>query len=188
MSLLSISEVSSIILVFDLCWFYIILQSPELFLIKFLSILCFESLILRHVSSLNELFIDGGACNLRKWKSIYILTLDIGYISLISWYMLSLEISSRSTEPVVTDTRMVTILNLLSTNVLLRWFWVEGALNVCLSANCQINVVVRGFVITLFCEYAIDVTSCAAEYLILFWYVPSIPWQVLLLIGNINHY
>lgn len=104
--------------------------------------------------------------------------------------MLSFDIVSWASNPVLTILREIAKLQSLVLMILKRWLRVEGSLCEWLLRNSldrsNINVVV-GWLVCLPCDDAVNIASGATVDVILLGNVACVSWKVLLVVSNVAH-
>ena len=99
--LLGVMEACSVLLVFELGRLHVVLQPPEVVLSKLGLLVRLEALVEGWLLSLVVLSIDSCASSLRERLAEQVLGLDLGHVACISWHMLSFQVLSGATEPVL---------------------------------------------------------------------------------------
>ena len=104
-------ELRGVVLVLQLSWFSVILQSAEVFLSELGLLVSLETLVKRRLLALVVLSVDGAAGCLGKGFAEEVLGLDLRYVTSVAGDVLSLKILCGSTEPVLTCLGIVTVSN-----------------------------------------------------------------------------
>ena len=184
--LLSVMEACSVLLILELCWFHIVLQSPKVVFSKLLLLVGLEALIKRWLLSLIVFGVDGGASSLREWLSEQVLRLDLGHVAGVTWNMLSLQVLGWTTEPVITSLWIVTVSNGSTLCVSRGWLRVVLASSVWWFSYGDIDIVVA-WLLPCSHDNTVNISSCASIHLILLGCVACVPWQVLLAVVDLCH-
>ena len=95
--LLSVVEVCSVLLVFELGRLHVVLQAAEVVLAVLHLGVGLESLVERRLLSLIVLAIDSGASCLGKGFAEEVLRLDLGHVTSVARHMLSFQVLSWAT-------------------------------------------------------------------------------------------
>lgn len=85
-------EPCSVLLVLELGWLHVVLQSPEVVFSKLLLLVGLESLIKRWRLTLGVLRIDGGTSSLGERLSEQVLRLYLGHVAGVTWHVLCLQV------------------------------------------------------------------------------------------------
>ncbi len=179
-------EVSCVNLILVLSRLNIVLESPEVFLAELGLGSRLETLVKRRLLALVVLCVDGSAGRLGERLAVEVLGLDLRYVTLVAWDVLSLQVLCGAAQPVFTFLRVVSISNVCAL------FVDSGRLRVVLTSgvgwlsNRDVDIVVAGLVA---CSHddSVNVTGCASVHLVLFRSVPSVARQVLFLVVYLCH-
>ena len=103
LDLLSVVEIASISLIFELCWLDIVLESSEvIFAILSLSS-SLETLVKRRNLSFVVLTIDGSPCCFGERFAVKILRFDLRDVARVAWDVLCFQIGGGSSKPVISE-------------------------------------------------------------------------------------
>ena len=103
LDLLSVVEIASISLIFELCWLDIVLESSEvIFAILSLSG-SLETLVKRRNLSFVVLTIDGSPCCFGERFAVKILRFDLRDVARVAWDVLCFQIGGGSSKPVISE-------------------------------------------------------------------------------------
>jgi len=160
-------------LISDICRLLLAQYSSKIVLIKFSSGLCLELFWSRKGVTSDEITVDCLASDLSKRLAKEVLRLDVRDIALITRNMLCLDIVGGPTDPVLTNLRKIGVLYLLRANVLLRGFRVESPLGELWLPHSDVHVIVGGLV-SLMSQNLVDISRCAAKYVILLRYMTCV--------------
>lgn len=89
--------------------------------------------------------------------------------------MLSLQVISRSTNPICSHLRTIPIQYFLSLIILTWWFRIKNPLCILWLSNCYVNIIVRRLISST-SEDLVYVTSCTTKNVVLFWNVACVTW------------
>jgi len=172
---LSIMEVIGVIDILNLCWVEFSFKCSEIILVKFCCIFSCKCLFYWMLETLFIFTIYSFTSCLGKTLTEQIFTCCLWDITSISWYMLSLYILCRSTDPIFAFHWIISKLKCIINLIL--WWWVNMVIILLILWLTNGNIyIIFTWLLTCFINQSIDITSCASEYFILFWYVSSVAW------------
>lgn len=178
---LSVMEIVCVVDVFYFCWVNFLFQHSEVIFTKFSGVLSLES-VLNRVTKSNVIFsIDRFASRFGKTLSIEILTGNLRYVTSVSRDMLSLNISVRSSNPIDSFHRSISVLKGFSFLILSRWLNEIIILFIVWLGDSNINIIF-GWLLSGLSDNLINVSSSTSEDLILFWNVTSVPWKIIFVV------
>jgi hypothetical protein len=163
------------------------LQSTEVILSKSFTVGGSELVLGRRADSFVEFAVDGSASSLSETLGIDVLRLNLGNVAWVTRNMLSLDVTSRSSEPVVSVLGVVAELKGFVEFISSRCVRVEFTLGERRLSYSDIDIVVAGLVASL-SDDLVNVSGSAAIDVILFRDVTCVARQVLFGIFDVSHY
>jgi hypothetical protein len=114
-------EVVCIINIFNLCWIDFVSQSSKVIFVKLSLVLGRESVLWGMSHTFFVLIIDSSACSFSETFSIQVFACNLRYISSVTGNMLSFDILSWATNPILTFHGCISVLNSFSFIILDWW-------------------------------------------------------------------
>jgi len=151
------------------------LESTEVVFTEVSSIRSLELFLGRRVDSGNVLTVNSSSRSFSERLSVNVLRLNLRNITSISRNVLSLNIVSRTTEPVITMLGVVSKLKGIVEFISSRSIRVKLSLSERRLANSNIDIIVTGLVASL-SNNLVDITSSTSIDVILLGNVTSVAW------------
>lgn len=171
----SVVEVSSMFKISLLSRAFSNLESTEVVFTEVSSIRSLELFLGRRVDSGNVLTVNSSSRSFSERLSVNVLRLNLRNITSISRNVLSLNIVSRTTEPVITMLGVVSKLKSIVEFISSRSIRVKLSLSERRLANSNIDIIVTGLVASL-SNNLVDITSSTSIDVILLGNVTSVAW------------
>lgn len=171
----SVVEVSSMFKISLLSRAFSNLESTEVVFTEVSSIRSLELFLGRRVDSGNVLTVNSSSRSFSERLSVNVLRLDLRNITSISRNVLSLNIVSGTTEPVITMLGVVSKLKGIVEFISSRSIRVKLSLSERRLANSNIDIIVTGLVASL-SNNLVDITSSTSIDVILLGNVTSVAW------------
>ena len=109
--LLCVVELGSIVLVLELGWFHLVLQSAEISLSEFHLGVGLKTLVQGRALSLVVLGVNSRTCSLGERFTEQVLRLDLRHVTSVAGNVLSFQVLSRATKPIVALLGIVSVRN-----------------------------------------------------------------------------
>lgn len=171
----------SIINVFNLCWVKFLFKCSKIVFVIFCCVFSCKCLSYWMLETLFIFTIYSLTSGLGKAFTEQIFTCCLWNITSISWNMLCLYVLCWSTNPIFSFHWIISVLKTII-NIILWWrVNVIIILLILWLTNSNINIIFT-WLLSCLINQSVNITSGATEYFILFWYVTSVPWQVLFII------
>lgn len=171
----SVVEVSSMFKISLLSRAFSNLESTEVVFTEVSSIRSLELFLGRRVDSGNVLTVNSSSRSFSERLSVNVLRLNLRNITSISRNVLSLNIVSGTTEPVITMLRVVSKLKGIVEFISSRSIRVKLSLSERRLTNSNIDIIVTGLVASL-SNNLVDITSSTSIDVILLGNVTSVAW------------
>ena len=160
----------------------VVFESPELVFDKLLPGNGLETFFRRDLLAVFKLLVDGVTSDLCERLAVQVFGFDLRNKAGVARNMLGFDVVSRASQPVFTNLRVVSVLDLL-TRLIHRW---SHGVQVTLRkrswlGNNSVDIVVAGL-LSLAHDDLVNVSSCAAVDFVFERHMSSVTWQELLLV------